>query len=70
MPHIYWVPRQNKLVIPNDEEEVNIREGFWVPFLRQTCLWSPTSTVRQGGDNLHTYFFSFFIIIMNQQSES
>jgi hypothetical protein len=26
MPHMYWVPRQNKLEIPNDEEEVNTRE--------------------------------------------
>jgi hypothetical protein len=26
MPHIHWVPRQNKLEIPNDEEEVNTRE--------------------------------------------
>jgi hypothetical protein len=26
MPHIHWVTRQNKLEIPNDEEEVNTRE--------------------------------------------
>jgi hypothetical protein len=26
MPHIHWVARQNKLEIPNDEEEVNTRE--------------------------------------------
>ncbi len=26
MTHIHWVPRQNKLEIPNDEEEVNTRE--------------------------------------------
>jgi hypothetical protein len=26
MPHIRWVARQNKLEIPNDEEEVNTRE--------------------------------------------
>ena len=26
MPHILWVARQNKLEIPNDEEEVNTRE--------------------------------------------
>jgi hypothetical protein len=26
MSHIHWVPRQNKLEIPNDEEEVNMRE--------------------------------------------
>jgi hypothetical protein len=26
MPHIHWVTRQNKLEIPNDEEEVNKRE--------------------------------------------
>ena len=26
MPHIHWVPRQNKLEIPNDKEEVNTRE--------------------------------------------
>jgi hypothetical protein len=26
MPHIHWVSRQNKLEIPNDEEEVNTRE--------------------------------------------
>ncbi len=26
MTHIHWVSRQNKLEIPNDEEEVNIRE--------------------------------------------
>ncbi len=26
MSHIHWVPRQNKLEIPNDEEEVNTRE--------------------------------------------
>ena len=26
MPHIHWVGRQNKLEIPNDEEEVNTRE--------------------------------------------
>jgi hypothetical protein len=25
MSHIHWVPRQNKLEIPNDEEEVNTR---------------------------------------------
>ncbi len=24
--HIHWVARQNKLEIPNDEEEVNTRE--------------------------------------------
>ena len=23
MPHIHWVPRQNKLDIPNDKDEVN-----------------------------------------------
>ncbi len=28
MSHIHWVPRQNKLEIPNDEEEVNIREIY------------------------------------------
>jgi hypothetical protein len=27
MPHIHWVARQNKLEIPNDEEEVNTREN-------------------------------------------
>ncbi len=26
MPHIHWVARQNKLEIPNDEEEVNTRD--------------------------------------------
>jgi hypothetical protein len=26
MPYIHWVPRQNKLEIPNDKEEVNTRE--------------------------------------------
>jgi hypothetical protein len=26
MPHIHWVTRQDKLEIPNDEEEVNMRE--------------------------------------------
>jgi hypothetical protein len=26
MTHIHWVPRQNKLEIPNDEEEVKTRE--------------------------------------------
>ncbi len=26
MTHIHWVSRQNKLEIPNDEEEVNTRE--------------------------------------------
>ncbi len=26
MSHIHWVARQNKLEIPNDEEEVNKRE--------------------------------------------
>jgi hypothetical protein len=26
MSHIHWVARQNKLEIPNDEEDVNIRE--------------------------------------------
>ncbi len=26
MSRIHWVPRQNKLEIPNDEEEVNTRE--------------------------------------------
>ena len=26
MTHIHWVGRQNKLEIPNDEEEVNTRE--------------------------------------------
>ncbi len=26
MSHIYWVGRQNKLEIPNDEEEVNTWE--------------------------------------------
>jgi hypothetical protein len=26
MSHIHWVARQNKLEIPNDEEEVNTRE--------------------------------------------
>jgi hypothetical protein len=26
MPHIHWVARQNKLEIPDDEEEVNTRE--------------------------------------------
>jgi hypothetical protein len=26
MRHIHWVARQNKLEIPNDEEEVNTRE--------------------------------------------
>jgi hypothetical protein len=26
MPHIHWVAGQNKLQIPNDEEEVNTRE--------------------------------------------
>jgi hypothetical protein len=26
MTHIHWVVRQNKLEIPNDEEEVNTRE--------------------------------------------
>jgi hypothetical protein len=26
MSHIHWVARQNKLGIPNDEEEVNTRE--------------------------------------------
>jgi hypothetical protein len=26
MSHIHWVVRQNKLEIPNDEEEVNTRE--------------------------------------------
>ena len=26
MLHIHWVARQNKLEIPNDEEEVNTRE--------------------------------------------
>ncbi len=26
MSHIHWVTRQNKLEIPNDEEEVNTRE--------------------------------------------
>jgi len=28
MPHIHWVARQNKLEIPNDEEEVNTREIY------------------------------------------
>ena len=26
MPHIHWVTRQNKLELPNDKEEVNMRE--------------------------------------------
>ena len=26
MTHIHWVARQNKLEIPNDEEEVNTRD--------------------------------------------
>ncbi len=26
MTHIHWVTRQNKLEIPNEEEEVNTRE--------------------------------------------
>jgi hypothetical protein len=26
MTHIHWVARQNKVEIPNDEEEVNTRE--------------------------------------------
>jgi hypothetical protein len=26
MPHMHWVPRQNKLELPNDEEEVNTRD--------------------------------------------
>jgi hypothetical protein len=26
MSHIHWVVRQNKLEMPNDEEEVNTRE--------------------------------------------
>jgi hypothetical protein len=26
MTHMYWVPRQNKLELPNDEEEVNTRD--------------------------------------------
>ena len=26
MPHIHWVARQNKLEIPNDQEDVNTRE--------------------------------------------
>jgi hypothetical protein len=26
MTHIHWLPRQNKLEIPNEEEEVNTRE--------------------------------------------
>jgi hypothetical protein len=26
MPHIHWVARQNKLELPNDEEEVNTRD--------------------------------------------
>jgi hypothetical protein len=27
MTHIHWVTRQNKLEIPNDEEEVNLGGG-------------------------------------------
>ena len=26
MPHMYWVARQNKLELPNDEAEVNTRD--------------------------------------------
>ena len=26
MTHIHWVERQNKLELPNDEEEVNTRD--------------------------------------------
>jgi hypothetical protein len=26
MPHMHWVARQNKLELPNDEEEVNTRD--------------------------------------------
>ena len=26
MPHIHWVARQNKLELPNDEEDVNTRD--------------------------------------------
>ena len=26
MPHMHWVVRQNKLELPNDEEEVNTRD--------------------------------------------
>jgi hypothetical protein len=33
MPHIHWVARQNKLEIPNDEEDVNTREiQYWMLF--------------------------------------
>ncbi len=28
LSHIHWVPRLNKLEIPNDEEEVNTREIY------------------------------------------
>jgi hypothetical protein len=28
MPHMHWVARENKLELPNDEEEVNTRDKW------------------------------------------
>jgi hypothetical protein len=33
MPHIHWVARQNKLEIPNNEEEVLVNFGCKIIFI-------------------------------------
>jgi hypothetical protein len=46
MPHIHWVARQNKLEIPNDEEEVNTRVMIvYTHPLAKGCIYTSITAV-------------------------
>jgi hypothetical protein len=46
MPHIHWVARQNKLEIPNDEEEVNTRVMLvYMHPLDKGCIYTSITVV-------------------------
>jgi hypothetical protein len=63
MSHTHWVARQNKLEIPNDEEEVNTREIHKCdgqthdPDTMVTPL-SPTTRTRLGPHGRSALFFA------------
>jgi hypothetical protein len=67
MSHMHWVARQNKLELPNDEEEVNTRDIHKCDGQAHDPAWNHSHTIFSTGvvyyesilylDTTHWYYF-------------
>ena len=69
MTHIHWVPRQDKLEIPNDEEEVNTREIHKCDGQEHDpdTMVGPLTPIEVIGEGFCVIFFSHFLFFPSGQ---